>query len=237
MSVSPSRFSRVPGAVDTSRFVPGHDLGALGTPPRLLYHGRVDRRKGVLDFIEALVILRAQGVPFAATISGIGPDVDSARALAAERGFAPDIVRFTGYADYRDTPGIYADADIFASPTYAEGFSNTILEAMACGLPVASCDVVGVTDCLRNGQNGLLTPAGNVGAHAAALRRLIEDQALRRRLAEAALEECRTVYAWEVVGRRIMSIYGELFGTAPPVDFIRTLTPSPCRFRSQPHLL
>ena len=237
MSVSPSRFSRVPGAVDTSRFIPGHDLGALGTPPRLLYHGRVDRRKGVLDFIEALVILRAQGVPFAATISGIGPDVDSARALAAERGFAPDIVRFTGYADYRDTPGIYADADIFASPTYAEGFSNTILEAMACGLPVASCDVVGVTDCLRDGQNGLLTPAGNVGAHAAALRRLIEDQALRRRLAEAALEECRTVYAWEVVGRRIMSIYGELFGTAPPVDFIRTLTPSPCRFRSQPHLL
>ena len=237
MGVSPSRFSRVPGAVDTARFVPGQELGALGTPPRLLYHGRVDRRKGVLDFIEALVILRAQEVPFVATVSGIGPDVDSARALAAERDFAPDVVRFTGYADYFATPEIYANADIFASPTYSEGFSNTILEAMACGLPVASCAVVGVTDCLRDEENGLLTAAGDVAAHAAALRRLIEDHALRRRLAGAALAECRTVYAWDVVGRRIMSIYGDLFGTPPETGFSRALTPAPCRFRTTPHLL
>ena len=237
MSVSSARFSQVPGAVDTTRFVPGHDLGALGTPPRLLYHGRVDRRKGVLDFIEALAILRTQNVTFAATISGIGPDVDSARALALERDFGPEVVRFTGYADYLDTPALYANADIFASPTYAEAFSNTILEAMACGLPVASCSVVGVADCLRDGENGLLTSAGDIGAHAAALRRLIEDHALRRRIAETALEECRTVYSWGVVGRRIMSIYGGLFGTAPATQFSRTLTWSPCRFRSQPHLL
>ncbi len=100
MGVPPARFTRVPGAVDTARFRPGHAPGSVAAVPRLLYHGRVDRRKGVLDFIEALVLLRAEGVPFAATISGIGPDAEPARALAAERGFAPDAVRFTGYADY-----------------------------------------------------------------------------------------------------------------------------------------
>ncbi len=187
MGVPPTRFTRVPGAVDTGRFAPGHRAGRVAPVPRLLYHGRVDRRKGVLDFIEALVLLRAQGVAFAATVSGIGPDAEPARALAAERGFAPEAVRFTGYADYEAAPQLYAGADIFASPTYAEGFSNTILEAMAAGLPVASCDVVGVADCLRDGDNGLLTAAGDVPAHAAALRRLIEDEPLRRGVAERAL--------------------------------------------------
>ncbi len=237
MSVSSSRFSRVPGAVDTTRFVPRHLPGDLGTPPRLLYHGRVDRRKGVLDFIEALVLLRDQRVEFEAVISGIGPDVDSAKALTAKRGFASDVVRFSGYADYLDTPKVYSGADIFASPTYAEGFSNTILEAMACGLPVASCAVVGVTDCVRDGENGLLTAAGDIPAHAAALRRLIEDHDLRCRLAATALDECRAIYSWDVVGRHIMAIYGELFCTQPVLNIPRELTPSPCRFRSQPHLL
>ncbi len=237
MGVPPARFTRVPGAVDTSRFKPGHAPGSLAAVPRLLYHGRVDRRKGVLDFIEALVLLRAQDVPFAATVSGIGPDAEPARALAAERGFAPDVVRFTGYADYERAPDLYAEADIFASPTYAEGFSNTILEAMAAGLPVASCDVVGVADCLRDGDNGLLTAAGDVSAHAAALRRLIEDEPLRRGIAERALAEARAVYSWHAVGAQIMGIYAGLAGTAPDRDFSRDLAWTPCRFREQPHLL
>ena len=101
MGVPRARFTRVPGAVDTARFKPGHEPGTVTGVPRLLYHGRVDRRKGVLDFIEALVLLRAQGVPFAATISGIGPDAEPARALALDRGFAPEAVRFSGYARLR----------------------------------------------------------------------------------------------------------------------------------------
>ncbi len=237
MGVPPARFTRVPGAVDTTRFVPGHALGAVAPAPRLLYHGRVDRRKGVLDFIEALVLLRAQGVAFAATISGIGPDAEPAQVLAQGHGFAPDALRFSGYADYEATPRFYAEADIFASPTYAEGFSNTILEAMASGLPVASCAVVGVTDCLRDGDNGLLTPAGDVAAHAAALRRLIEDGALRRSLAERALAEARAVYSWDAVGAQIMGIYAGLVGSRPSEAFARDLAWTPCRFRQTPHLL
>ena len=241
MGVPPSRFTRVPGAVDTERFRPGHAVGSLGdgpgAPPRLLYHGRVDRRKGVLDFISACDLLRAQGVAHEAIVSGIGPDVEPAKAHAAALGLGPDALRFTGYADYFSTPAIYGQADIFASPTYAEGFSNTILEAMACGLPVASCEVVGVTDCLRHDENGLLTQAGDVSAHAAALRRLIEDGALRRRIAEAGLAECRAKYSWSVVGKQIMGIYAELFGTKPATDFPTALEMTPCRFRVHPHLL
>jgi len=237
----PARFTIVPGAVDTARFAQDTADGLPAPhegPVRLLYHGRVDRRKGVLDFIEALVILRAQGTPFAATISGIGPDVDPAKALAETHGFGPEAIRFTGYAEYATVPDLYRNADVFASPTYAEGFSNTILEAMAAGLAVVSCHAVGVSDCLRDGENGLLTLPGDVPAQAAALTRIITDEGLRRHLAAAGLEECRRVYSWQAVGRQIMGVYADVVSERPATDFSDDLPFDPsCRFRVEPHLL
>jgi glycosyltransferase involved in cell wall biosynthesis len=127
---------------------------------------------------------------------------------------------------------------VFVSPTYAEGFSNTILEAMASGLPVVSCRAVGVMDCLRHDENGLMVEPGDVPALAAALRRVVTDAQLRRRLAETALEECRRVYSWEAVAARIMGVYEELRGARPDTGFDPVLPPDPsCRFRSAPHLL
>ena len=237
----PARFTIVPGAVDTARFAQGTPDGLPAPhsgPVRMLYHGRVDRRKGVLDFIEALTLLRAQGTPFAATISGIGPDVDPARALADERGFGPEAIRFTGYAEYDTVPALYREADVFASPTYAEGFSNTILEAMAAGLAVVSCHAVGVSDCLRDGENGLLTNPGDIPALAASLTRIVEDADLRRRIAAAGLEECRRVYSWQAVGGQIMGVYGEVLRERPAQDVPDELPFDPsCRFRAEPHLL
>jgi glycosyltransferase involved in cell wall biosynthesis len=230
-------FTIVPGAVDTTRFHPaaGHVPGAAAQPVRLLYHGRVDRRKGALDMLEALALLRGQGVPFAATISGIGPDFDSARELAGRLGLD---VAFTGYADYEAAPALYRQADVFVSPTYAEGFSNTILEAMASGLPSVACTAVGVVDCLRSEENGLLVQPGDIPALAGALRRIIEDQPLRARLAATALEECRRTYSWEAVGRQVMEVYARVRGEAPRTGFDPVLPRDPaCRFRAAPHLL
>ena len=236
LHVPRQRFTIVPGAVDVTRFRPAQTPGAAADPPRLLYHGRVDRRKGVLDFLAALRLLADDGVRFSATISGIGPDHDAAQALAAETGLE---IRFSGHAEYAAAPAVYAMGDIFVSPTYAEGFSNTILEAMASGLPCLSCRAVGVMDCLRDGENGLLVEPGDVPAQAAALRRLIEDGALRTRLATAALEECRRTYSWSAVGRQIMDIHASLRGEAPRAAAMDTelpLDPS-CRFRATPALL
>jgi len=228
-------FTIVPGAVDIGRFKPAQPPGAAAGPVRLLYHGRVDRRKGALDFLHALALLRAAGVPFAAIVSGIGPDLDAARDLARELGLD---IRFTGYADYAAAPEIYALGDVFVSPTYAEGFSNTVLEAMASGLPCVSCDAVGIVDCLRDNENGLLVQPGDIPALAQALRRIIEDPPLRRRLAEAALEECRRTYSWAAVGRQIMAVYAEVAGQQPKPGFDPLLPVDPnCRFRATPHLL
>ena len=237
----PARFTIVPGAVDTTRFTPGERFQAEREdeePVRLLYHGRVDRRKGVLDFLDALERLWEAGVPFDAVISGIGPDVEAARERADAIGFTSAQVRFTGYADYDTVPDLYRTADVFVSPTYAEGFSNTILEAMAAGLAVVSTHSVGVSDCLRDGENGLLVNPGDVRGLTQALRRVIEDDDLRQRLAERGLEECRRVYSWKAVGRQIMDVYERIASEPPPTGVPEALPIDPdCRFRKEPHLL
>ncbi|RZM09451.1 MAG: glycosyltransferase, partial [Sphingomonas sp.] len=122
------------------------------------------------------------------------------------------------------------------SPTYAEGFSNTILEAMACGLAVVSCHAVGVVDCVRDGENGVLTAPGDVPALVVSLTRVITDTSLRTRLATAALEECRRVYSWDAVGQQIVGVYRDL-RDRPQTAFDTELPMTPCRFRSEPHLL
>jgi len=225
------RFTIVPGAVDTDRFTPA-GLTTDG-PAKILYHGRVDRRKGVLDFLQSLTAVAGD---WQATVSGIGPDLADAQMLAEQLGLG-ERVTFSGYADYADVPQIYRAHHIFASPTYAEGFSNTILEAMASGLAVLSCRSVGVVDCLRDGDNGVLTEAGDVAGQARALTALVNDRSLRARLADTALAECRRTYSWHAVGRRIMTVYDQLAGTQPDTAFDPDLPKMPCRFRSEPHLL
>ncbi|MDN4633098.1 glycosyltransferase family 4 protein [Sphingomonas sp. PsM26] len=225
------RFTIVPGAVDTDRFTPG-EPDPMG-PVRLFYHGRVDRRKGVLDMLHALPDVAGD---WRCTVSGIGPDYEPARALSAKLGLG-DRVTFTGYAEYDAVPVLYRAHDVFVSPTYAEGFSNTILEAMACGHAVLSCRSVGVVDCIRDGENGLLVEAGDIPAQTAALSRLVTDATLRRRLSHAALEECRRVYSWDAVGAQIRQIYQDLHGTRPAQGINPHIAIAPCRFRAEPHLL
>ena len=235
LGTAPSRFTIVPGAVDTARFTPGPLLDP-SAPPVLLYHGRVDARKGVLDLLDAARQLRDEGERFRLLVSGIGPTFDETEETIRALDLG-DHVEMTGYVDYEQVPDVYRRAAIFVSPTYAEGFSNTILEAMASGLAVVSCRSVGVVDCIRDGENGLLTEPGDRVGLADAMRRLLRDAGLRRRLADAALAECRAVYSWGAVGRQIMGIYESVRNEPPDLGWSDALPVTPCRFRAEPHLL
>jgi glycogen(starch) synthase len=240
------RFTLVPGATDTRRFHPrdASRLGGLGRPPVLLYHGRVDARKGVMELLDAVRRLVREGRSLKLVLSGIGPDVDAVRARVEAHGLG-DVVELTGHTSYEDAPDVYRRGDIFVSPTYAEGFSNTILEAMATGLLIVSTRAVGVVDCLEDGRNALLVPPRDADALAEAIARLLDDAALRERLARTALEEVRELYSWKTVGRQIQHVYRRLAGTGPDTEWTRLYDPRTtvatadlsCRFRSAPHLL
>ena len=239
------RFTIIPGATNTEQFYPRSPaLGRLRSPARLLYHGRVDARKGSLDFIHCGKALIDAGFDIRLIVSGIGPDYDATLALAHELDLM-EHTEFPGEAAYADAPARYHDGDIFLSPTYAEGFSNTILEAMASGLPIVSTHTVGVVDCVRHGENGLLVEAGDRAALTAATRSLLKQPELRRKLATTALEEVQATYSWPVVAAQIEGEYERLIGTPVDTAWTDIITvdeqakdvDQSCRFRTQPHLL
>ena len=241
------RFTIVPGATDTTRFRPRDEnhLGHLDDPITLLYHGRVDARKGILELVDAFAQLADARPDLRLIISGIGPDVAAVGERVEMLGLG-DRVEMPGYASYEDAPEVYRRGDIFVSPTYSEGFSNTILEAMASGLPVISTRAVGVVDCLVDGENGLLVDPRDVDALAAAIGRMVDDGTLRKALARRALADVRSLYSWPAVARKIEGIYEEVAGVTVDDSWsaeydVRAATVSAadlsCRFRAEPHLL
>ena len=251
----PARFTIVPGATNVDQFTPRKEehpslidtvikIGQIRQPTRLLYHGRVDSRKGSLDFITCGARLIEEGYDLALIVSGIGPDFNETRELAEELGIGGKTY-FPGEAMYDDAHLRYHEGDIFLSPTYAEGFSNTILEAMASGLPIVSTNTVGVVDCLRDGENGLLVAPGDLDALTDATRRLLDDEALRFELARAAYLEVQEKYSWPVVAEQIESLYRQLIdkqidnawtSIIKATEVVEDADLS-CRFRTQPHLL
>ncbi|RKG76308.1 glycosyltransferase family 4 protein [Corallococcus terminator] len=241
-----SRFTIVPGATDTQRFHPRNELtlGEMRDVPVLLYHGRVDARKGVMELLDAVKRLVAEGRRLKLRVSGIGPDVEAVRARVEAEGLR-DTVEMVGASTYAEAPDLYRSGDLFVSPTYSEGFSNTLLEAMASGLPIVSTKAVGVVDCLEDERDALLVPPKDSDALAEAITRLLGNAPLRKRLATTALEEVRKLYSWQAVGRRIQGIYTELTGTRPDTHWTHLYDPATteasadptCRFRSAPHLL
>ncbi len=239
--VSPDVFTIVPGAVNCERFRPrdGWRAGEFQNPdePVFLYHGRVDRRKGALDTLDALQILRQKGRHFRLIVSGIGPDFEAVKQKIEELD-AGEWAQVLGYVEYEDVPEIYSRGDIFLSPTYAEGFSNTILEAMASGLTCVSCFAVGVIDCLRDGENGLLVEPGNISQLANAIERVLDEPELRAHITQQAFEEANSLYAWPTIAKQIEGVYQSLVGTQPDPDFPEEFpVDSNCRFRKAPHLL
>ncbi|WP_031427123.1 glycosyltransferase family 4 protein [Flavimarina sp. Hel_I_48] len=238
------RFTIIPGATNTKQFQPSQALGNIQNPARLLYHGRVDQRKGVLDFIEAGKLLLDEKINIKLIISGIGPDLEAAKNRVKTLKIDA-VTEFLGMVSYKNAHEVYHQGDIFVSPTYAEGFSNTILEAMASGLPIVSTDTVGVKDCVSHGINGMLTQPGAIPALAKVLKELISDEELRRKLAENAKKEVETKYSWPVVAEQLETVYKKISEEKIDTDWLEKYNISDrledadlsCRFRKNPHLL
>lgn len=174
----------IPGSgVDMGYFSPQAEPAGVS---RVLFPSRVLRDKGVVEFVGAAAFLRAAGVQAQFVIAG-GTDSGNPSALSeaqVRRWAAEGSIEWLGHAP--DMRALYAQVHIVCLPSYREGLPKALIEAAACGRAVVTTDVPGCREVLIDGETGLLVPARDTAALAAALKRLIEDRELRWRMGKAA---------------------------------------------------
>lgn len=146
-------------------------------PLRFCFTGWMVQAKGVTELLEAAAKLRASGKNFKLTMIGGGTLLDQLQADVNAHGL-DDCVTFTGWVEPAKVGPALEQADVFVLPTYAEGFPNALMEAMAKGLPAISTPVGGIPDSLIDGRNGFLIPPRDSDALAKAMQSYIDDPAL-----------------------------------------------------------
>lgn len=211
----PKRVRVIHNGVDTERFRPGLPEKALAReldlPSGVPVIGMVANffgYKGHSDVVRAAAILRGQGLDF--TLLFVGRDGDaseSVRQEVREAGLA-DRVRFAG--PRADIPRLLRLFDIFVSASHEEGFSNSILEAMASGRAIVATSVGGTTEQIEESATGLLVEPRSPEALARALGRLLREPDLRARLGSAARESVRRRFSLERMTEGVSSLYREI---------------------------
>ncbi|MEI6632887.1 MAG: glycosyltransferase [Chlamydiota bacterium] len=183
---------------------------------RLLYAGRMCADKGVHTAIEAVRILRRDGMRDL-TLDLCGPEtdpgyVDDLRKRAADLG-PGDAVRFLKPASREEMPAIYHAHDALIFPSmWEEPFSLAILEAFAAELPVIGTPLGGSREVLADGENSLVFPAGDAAALAEAIRALIGDPGLAERLTGNARALVGRAFTREVMIDRVEHTLSGLAG-------------------------
>lgn len=176
--------------VDLDRFAPRPPDEALrttlGLPPRaplVVTVSRLNPMKGIDDFLKAAALLADRFAEARFVIVGDGSSRRQLEALTGPLGLAGRVV-FTGTR--LDVAAILSQAAISVAPSLSEGLSNVVLESMAAGVPVVATRVGGTPELLDDGVTGLLVPPCDAPALAAAIGRLLGNEALARRLGGAA---------------------------------------------------
>jgi len=162
-------------------------------PPRLGIVGRLVPNKGVTVALDAVAGLRARGVAAELWVIGDGPLRRSLEARSVALGIGPSVV-FLGHRE--DIGDLLADLDVLLRPSYTEGMSLALLEAMSVGVPIVASDIEGNATIVTHGVTGLLAPAGDAEALARAIERLLLDPGEARRLAARASELVHEM-SWE----------------------------------------
>ena len=187
-----------------------------GLPPRyVLAVGTLEPRKNLTTLLDAFARLRRDGEV----------DPDLRLVLAGARGWLDepifatvrslgleDAVRFTGFVDDADLPAVYGGAALFAFPSLHEGFGLPLLEAMACGVPVVTSNIASMPEVA--GDAAVLVDPRDAGGLAAAIARVLRDEALRDRLREAGIGRARQ-FSWEATARLTLDAYAA--AVRPPV--------------------
>ena len=174
----------------------------------ILFIGLLAPVKGLDILLQTVPLLQEEKPLF--LLVGDGPlRAELQRQVEAEN--MQGQVSFVGARPTAEIPLWLNAADILVLPSYSEGRPNVVLEAQACGVPVVATRVGGTPELIRDGESGLLVDSGDAGALARAIRRLIDDKDLHRRLGEGGRAQIEDEgLTWESSGAQVKAIYRQL---------------------------
>jgi phosphatidylinositol alpha-mannosyltransferase len=203
----PGDYKVIPNGVDVQRFATAVPIARWqdGTP-NVLFVGRHEPRKGLLDLLKAHRILRKTGSGSRLLIVGSGPQEREARRYVATRGLQE--VEFLGRVTDTEKAQLFRTADVYASPaTGGESFGIVLLEAMAAGTPIVCSDIHGYKGVVRRGREGLLVSPREPRELALAIDRLLRDPALREQMGAAGQARAEE-FSWPRVTAKVEDYYG-----------------------------
>jgi sugar transferase (PEP-CTERM/EpsH1 system associated) len=215
------RMAQIYNGVDTAKFVPRVSPapipGCPFDPAACWLIGTVGRMQTVKDqltlaraFVQVLAQEPALRGRLRLVMVGDGPLRSACQALLDEHGVA-DLCWLPG--ERSDVPAVMQGLHCFVLPSLAEGVSNTILEAMASGLPVVATQVGGNAELIVQGRTGLIVPASRPPAMAAALVTLANDPQLARQLGQAGRAEVESRFSLSAMVNAYRGLYDQSLAT------------------------
>ena len=210
------RVQVIHNGVDTELFHPQgrvatlrRSLGAAPDDCLLASAGRLVGWKGTRVVIEALARLPPR---FRGLVIGEGPEEQRLRDLARTLGIG-DRVRFMGRVPHAELPLMLSQCDLFAQPSIGEeAFGISVVEAMACGLPVLASNNGGLPEIIVEGETGHLLPPGEIAAWLETIARVGADGALLHRLGSAGRSRAEAEFTWAANAEKLEAIFA---GDAP----------------------
>jgi glycosyltransferase involved in cell wall biosynthesis len=232
-----ARVEVVPPGVDIDRF-DWEPPVASDRVPRIFYAGRIGGGRGVRTLIRAVQMVRRRRpvklVLAGAVDDGFMPVLDAA---IAEAGLGADVERL-GAIEHDDMPRLIATATVCVAPAAPDSerplatFPTKLLEYVACRRVVVAPRRPAVQEVIADGQDGLLFTPGDDADLGHALGRLLDDAALRERLAEAGYERVRDRHPASAARRRLIEAYARLLppsSWAPPAPAVAPIDALPSR--------
>lgn len=205
----PARLLKTLGIANKSRVIPTgidpakYDASERTNPPvTVTYVGRLESVKGVDDFLAAAAPLTEEYPNVNLQVAGFYKEGNPLVAAYDRK------VHFLGLRD--DIPALLSATDIFVLPSYSEGLSNALMEAMASGCAPVASDVGGNSFLIQNGISGFLFPAGDREALRSHIKRLLDDPSKRKAMGKAARERIDADFSWEKVGKLYRSFFENL---------------------------
>ena len=194
LGVCKNRVHVITNGVDTDFYKPM----AKSPSPTILWVGRVKRYKRVDHVLLAFSLIEKQLPDAKLIIVGAGDYIENIKSLA--RKLCLKNVFFPGFVEEKQKAMLMASSWVIVSSSFVEGWGMTITESAACGTPAVAYDVAGLRDSISNNETGLLVSDGNVKALAQNLLRVLQDEQLRVKLGNNALNRTKQ-FSWNKVAQ------------------------------------